>query len=134
MNEKQSELTNGQAKSRDAFRVSKIKELRTALELYSADKNSYPAGVNIVLGEGNAKALGQNGFVASLTSGASYINPIAKNSTPGGEDFMYTAYTQQGGSVCTAEPCQYYTIDFSLEEGASELLSGQHTATPLDIN
>ena len=109
-------LNSARAKSRDAKRVSDIKSLQTALELYYQDANSYPA-VTGVLGTGSYAALCTNGFTAGGCTNP-YMGQIQANPTPNGADYTYS------GSASS------YQITFSLESGTGNLPSGTHVASP----
>ncbi|OJI07840.1 hypothetical protein BK004_00115 [bacterium CG10_46_32] len=117
-------LNNAREKSRDAKRVSDIKQIQTALELYFTDKNTYPAGTDLVLGDATAEALSGGGFTATAgVSETTYMGKVPTNPTPGGVDY---AYTQTSSGVS-------YEIVFSLEGQTGSLLLGTHTASPSGI-
>jgi len=117
-------LNNAREKSRDAKRVSDVKQVQTALELYFADNNGYPAGTAIVLGGAAAQTLSSAGFTASgSATGTTYMGQVPSNPSPGGADY---AYTQTSSGVS-------YTFGFTLEGQTGGLASGAHTATPSGI-
>ncbi|MDP3995205.1 MAG: prepilin-type N-terminal cleavage/methylation domain-containing protein [bacterium] len=117
-------LNNARAKSRDAKRVSDIKQVQTALELYFVDNNGYPAGTGLVLGGTSAATLSDSGFTATGGgSGTTYMGQVPSNATPGGADYVY-AQTQSGVS---------YTIGFTLESQTGALAQGTHVASPSGI-
>jgi prepilin-type N-terminal cleavage/methylation domain-containing protein len=102
-------LNNARAKSRDAKRVSDIKQIQTALELYYQDANGYPS-------------------LASLptiisTGSNTYMGQVPANPTPNGAGYTYSCV---GASPCAGP----YTITFNLESGTGSLGSGLHSATP----
>lgn len=115
-------LENARRKSRDAKRVSDIKQIQTALELYSVDKNNgYPLAVEpITLGEGDYGCIGQSGFApqSSPVCSMPYMPLVPRNPDPGGAPYMYQATT-------TA----YYEITFTLETGNGDLTAGSHRTT-----
>jgi|TARA_B100001971_G_C17829325_1_gene352979 general secretion pathway protein G len=118
-------LNNAREKSRDAKRVSDIKQVQTALELYFADQNGYPTGTALVLGGATAQALSGAGFTATAgATGTTYMGQVPSNSTPGGADYVYN---QVSAGLS-------YTIGFTLEGQTGGLASGAHTATPSGIN
>lgn len=127
-------LNDYQIQSRDALRISKIRELQTALEFYHLDHNSYPAGVNIILGKKNTKVLIQEGFKDIISEDKKiYMNSIPSNPSPGGIDYLYASYDRTDDRICLAEPCHYYVIEFVLEKGVSDFNPGIHYATPIGI-
>jgi len=118
-------LNNARQKSRDAKRVSDVKQVQTALELYFADSNSYPAGSALTLGGATAQALSGAGFSATgSATGTTYMGQVPSNPSPGGASYSYTQ-TSSGVS---------YQIVFTLEGQTGGLSTGQHTATPSGVN
>ncbi len=119
-------LNNAREKSRDAKRVSDIRQIQTGLELYYADQNGYPvAAAAITLGATATKALSQaaGGFTALTgTSGTIYIGNVPANPTPGGDHYLYTSAT---GTT--------YSITFTLEGPTGGLAAGARTANPSGI-
>lgn len=105
-------LNNARSKSRDAKRVSDIKQIQSALELYFNDANEYPASLP------SGQALTFNGVT--------YMGSIPSNPTPArtaGETYVYTA----AGSNTS------YSITFGLEGATGQLPAGVRTATPAGI-
>lgn len=106
-------LNNAREKSRDAKRISDIKQIQTALELYYNDNGGYPTTL-IMTGGG------------SLVSGSvTYMGSVPSNPLPAGDTdpYSYTAYTTTS-----------YSIGFGLEGATGGLSAGDHTATPSGIN
>ena len=106
-------LNNAREKSRDAKRVSDIKQIQTALELYYNDANAYPA---------TAAGLGT---IAS--AGVTYMSSIPTNPSPvndgtcaAGSTYAYT----MGTSGTT------YTLQYCLGGAAGGVTAGIHTAYP----
>jgi len=117
-------LNNARQKSRDAKRVSDVKQVSTALELYFADNNSYPtAATAITLGGASTACLGTSGFAATCT-GTTYMGQVPAAPTPPTGN-VYT-YTSADGST--------YGIAFTLEGATGGLAAGAHTASPSGIN
>lgn len=113
-------LNNARQKSRDAKRVSDIKQIQTALELYFADRNSYPDQTNVVLGSSSASVLSQYNDWNSSGSGTTYMGQVPSNPDPNGCAYTYNSVSS--GSD--------YTITFCLEGATGGLSSGTRTATP----
>lgn len=116
-------LGSARLKSRDAKRLSDIKQIQTALELYFTDQDGYPAApTGGILGGDNAKCLGANGFhantVADPCTGASYMGLVPKNPLPEGANYIYSS------SVATE-----YKITFKLEGPSGGLALGTVTAS-----
>ena len=118
-------LNNARQKSRDAKRVSDVKQVSTALELYFADNNGYPvAATAVTLGDATHKCFDEDGLVATCDSGGTtYMGVVPSNPTPNGANYSYTS---ADGST--------YSITFTLEGTTGGLSSGAHTASPSGIN
>lgn len=117
-------LNNARQKSRDAKRVSDVKQVSTALELYFADNNGYPvAATAITLGGTNTICLGTAGFNTVAGCGATvYMGKVPSNLGPGGSAYTYLS---ADGST--------YSITFTLEGSTGGLGAGLRTATPSGI-
>jgi type II secretion system protein G len=118
-------LNNARQKSRDAKRVSDVKQISVALELYFADNNSYPtAATAITLGDATHDCFDEDGFVATCDSGGTtYMGIVPSNPSPGGAAY---GYTSADGST--------YSMTFTLEGSTGGLAAGSHTASPSGIN
>ena len=118
-------LNTARQKSRDAKRVSDIKQIQTALELYFGDQgNKYPAEA------APGKKLGvdytcmdHSGFVASGCTDPIYMGAVPKDPQSGTNEYTYTST-----SVNT------YSITFKLEGNTGDLIAGNCTATNNAIN
>ena len=106
-------LNNARMKSRDAKRVSDIKQIQTALELYYNDANAYPA--TVVAGE------------AIATGGVTYMSAAPSNPAPAndGDCAAGTTYAYTAGTNNTT-----YTLSYCLGGTAGGVASGTHTAYP----
>ncbi len=117
-------LNNARQKSRDAKRVSDIKQTQTALELYFSDKGSYPKGTTaVVLGGTGAKTLSSDNAWSDSSGGTEYMGKVPANPTPGGADYSYTS--DANGST--------YALTFTLEGATGGLTGTSHTASPSGI-
>ncbi|MFA5830821.1 MAG: type II secretion system protein [Candidatus Paceibacterota bacterium] len=101
-------LNSARLKGRDAKRLSDIKQVQAALELYYDSNSGYPSAATW------AAALSTTLFTA-------YMNPLPSNPSPGGATYTYTG-TQSA-----------YTVGFTLEGPSGSLPLGAHTATPSGI-
>lgn len=127
-------LNNARQKSRDAKRVSDIKQVQTALELYFADVNTYPVqgatGTEITLGGAAALCFDEDGFVAACDAlGTTYMGQVPSNPTPGGTAYLYHS-TDSAGADCTTGTCMSYKITFTLEGNVGSLVFGLREAGP----
>lgn len=120
-------LQNARQKSRDAKRVSDIKQLQTALDLYYSDNTTYPVeAVAITLGQATSDALCGDGFVAagdaSCTANETYMDRVPAD--PIDADTNIYQYTGDTTS---------YSITFELEGATGGLAQGAHTASAAGI-
>jgi len=110
-------LNNARMKSRDAKRVSDIKQIQTALELYYNDENGYPTAITA----GQA--------ITGPTSNVTYMSIVPSNPSPRTDgncpDLDYD-YTQDSSST--------YHITYCLGGAAGGLGAGTHYATPAGID
>jgi len=127
-------LNNARQKSRDAKRVSDIKQVQTALELFFVDQNGYPGETaNSVLGSTNLAALDDTGFTTACGSGTCYMGQVPSNPTPNGADYVYNATS--GGTACTSgTSCDDYSITFTIEGPTGQLTAPNCTADPNGIS
>jgi type II secretory pathway pseudopilin PulG len=123
-------LEDARQKSRDAYRLSNIKQIQTALELYYADQGSYPAVAEPTVLAG---CLTKIGFTTNCPATNSreqlmYMSQIPENIEPGGTPYTYTS-TNATGEVCTKAPCEGFKLTFAFEGKTGRLEAGEHTAT-----
>jgi len=116
-------LNNARLKSRDAKRVSDIKQIQTALELYFVDVNAYPVEDSaLILGSAGAVTLSQSNGFAATGAGTTYMGQVpAAPTPPTANTYSYT------GSATT------YAIVFTLEGPTGGLALGTRTASPNGI-
>lgn len=111
-------LGSARLKARDARRVSDLKQLGTALELYSTDQNVYPIANNLDLGIDDAACLNGSGWQATGCL-APYMGVVPKDPT----NDTYYIYSSSGTA---------YTIRATLE-GKINDLTGAIKQTPNGI-
>jgi len=115
-------LGSARQKARDSKRLSDIKQVQTALELYFTDTNSYPSG-SYTLGT-DATCLTGDGFTTgSGCTGATttYMGLIPSDPQSGTYDYEYSAAS---GTPTT------YVLTTYLEGSVNDLGPGTVTATP----
>ena len=105
-------LNNARARSRDAKRVSDIKQVQTALEMYFNDWNAYPE-----TGALNFASTTPNNILKSPDGTVTYMQQVPAAQAPG--TYVYTATTTTS-----------YGIVYTLENATGGLTPGVHTATP----
>lgn len=126
-------VSSARAKARDAKRVSEVKSIQTALELYNSDKQKYPdsGGATLILGTaaGSYSVLcdTDGGFQIDTTNCVTYyMQPVAGDPlSKAGSAYEYK-YKSSDDKLS-------YTITVTLEAGAGSLAKGDHTATPSGI-
>ncbi|MFZ4648226.1 MAG: type II secretion system protein [Patescibacteria group bacterium] len=110
-------LNSARVKSRDAKRLSDIRQIQTGLELYFDEASKYPT--NAI-----AATLSSGGDFASTASGTVYLGRVPTNPTPVND------------GICSSSAAYTYT---QWNSGASYTLSyclsdiGNSTATPTGI-
>jgi len=102
-------LNNARMKARDAKRVSDIKQIQTALELYYNDANAYPAALGTSIANGSV----------------TYMAAVPTNPTPLDTGCTATNYTYAALSGNTS-----YTLSYCLGGATGGITAGSHTATP----
>jgi len=116
-------LNQARMKARDAKRIADIRQIRTALEMYFSDQQSYPDQSGVVLGN---KCLSSDNGWSDTCSGTTYMAKAPSNPSPrvdGGcpnTDYVYNA-VNNGRS---------YTISWCLGQDMAGLTAGNSTATP----
>lgn len=136
-------LGTARAKARDAKRVSDIKQVQSALELYNSDAGGYPVGTTLTLGSTtdtittalcDTKGFSDNTATnCSATGAVTYMGQVPANPTPNGADYKYSSLMSDGGD-CAGAPCPSYIITFKLEGKTGGLPGGTTlTASPEGI-
>jgi len=111
-------LNSAREKSRDARRVSDIKQLQLALELYFDDNGTYPGGDETLGGgAGSWERLTVDGHIAIIPTG------------PNADVYQYQAYDNRAalvGNRCAvaATNCTFYHLGGLLENNVSAALDG----------
>lgn len=132
-------LNNARMKSRDAKRVSDIKQVQTALELYFNDQNGYPIEATVVnLGiPATATLSATNGFSATA-DGTTYMGQVPESPTPPSTQIHYVYCSSATAGGACANDASSYTLTFPLEGATGGLECTNYstaccTATPNGI-
>lgn len=117
-------LGNARTKARDAKRMSDLKQIQTALELYYTDTNAYPAGANVVLGPLRSPATTATGNYACLDAGGWHAAGGCTNaymgSVPGDPNDTGTlVYTYNAAAASST-----YSVTAQLEGTVNGLTAG----------
>ncbi len=112
-------LNTARARSRDAKRISDVKQMQTALEMYFNDNNTYPSSVT-----------SGDKLMATGTPSVTYMGVVPTAPTPADSSacastnsYVYNS-TDNGSS---------YTITYCLGSKTGGAAAGDHTATPAGI-
>ena len=122
-------LNNARARARDARRVSDIKQIQTALELYYLDNNTYPAASDDTQIDG--KCLTEDGFSPTCTGDNVYMAVIPDNPKPYDDHtdctlaYSYYLYSRQTN--------RSYTLKYCVGANIGQIDAGSHVATPAGI-
>jgi len=81
-------LGQARVKARDSKRLSDLKQIQTALELYYTDNSAYPAGSAVTLGSTNYACLNADGFAVSGCT-SPYMGLVPAD--PGSNAYTYTS-------------------------------------------
>ena len=124
-------LGSARKKGRDSKRVSDIKQIQTALNLYFDEKGIYPnSDTPITLGIGTNLVLCDGGFKETTSSGDCplgkiYMTKIPSNPSPNGLSYSYTSPSSNTDT---------YSLSFALEDKVGSLSSGSNTASNFGIS
>ncbi|MBU0721873.1 type II secretion system GspH family protein [Patescibacteria group bacterium] len=116
-------LNNARMKSRDAKRISDVKQIQTALELYFNDQSSYPVTATI---SGTCLS-STNGFAAAC-AGTTYMSIVPTASVP-----VDTGCTAAQNTYTYVSTASSYTLSYCLGGITGGIPAGPHTAVPGSI-
>lgn len=94
-------LGNARVKARDAKRLSDLKQIQTALELYYTDNSSYPSGSSVELGTTNYACLNNAGWAVTGCTNP-YMSSVPDDPTAG-RAYTYTGTTSSYSVAATLE-------------------------------
>ncbi len=141
-------LNNARQRSRDAKRLSDIKQLQTALELFYSENGSYPLsdvaapGTILISDDGNATGTGTV-FSSLLATVPTAPTPAdgsgATACTVATNKYVYKSVNSDATPAeCdvvadeTGE-CKSYQIDFCIGKDTQGIIAGRHSTTPAGI-
>lgn len=121
-------LDSARTKSRDAKRVTDIKQIQTALELYFNDHGGYP-GVDPANTLGTVSTLGCLDDAGFATAGGCSATPLYMGQIPSdlqpyaaaGTGYSYVSRSALDTGNCSSPNCPRYNITFFLEGAAGDL-------------
>ena len=119
-------LNNARQKSRDAKRLSDIKQMQTAFELFFSDCGGYPADASITFGTGSVAQGGSSGCTGTIV----YMEKLPSNPMPrndGGCTSSEYIYTQTASGAS-------YTLRYCIGSDTQGITGGSfHNATPAGL-
>lgn len=124
-------LNTARARARDARRVSDIKQIQTALELYYMDKYKYPADPTDNLIEN--LCLSSDSDFANPCSGTTYMGKVPQNPQPRTDGSCSdTVYTYNAEDLGAGSDLSYYIV-YCLGSSTGDISLGTHYGTPAGI-
>ena len=113
-------VSNARSKTRDAVRLSDVRQTQAALELYFNDFNVYPEHIDrTALGQAATRCLSENGFSVSCTPSLETVYMESVSSTPRKGLKKLSSCSNVSNAYCYAGRGFEYTIEFELENGNS---------------
>ena len=125
-------LNNARARARDARRISDIKQIQTALELYYLDQNEYPdtPTASII---GGMCLDSVDGFDTEACSGTTYMAKVSENPQPRTDgSCVNTGYNYTATTTLTKNLS--YRIQYCLGAIIGGVAAGIRIATPAGIS
>ena len=128
-------VNTARAKSRDAVRLSHVREVQSALEQVFNEVNSYPKGEALPLGDPSiASCLAAEGFAGDCRGSASIILPRVFSTIEDGLSGIVSCGTPLRNAFCytQTENGRSYRIQFELERDLipANLAAGVVCASP----
>lgn len=119
------------ARSRDAVRISNVRQVQSALENAFNAGNAYPAGEGIALGSGAAACLGEDGFAAAC-QGRTFLRVVPATDGKGLDGLSFCAGVADAACYLSLREESTYRIQFELERDWREagLAKGLNCASP----
>ncbi|OGG73217.1 hypothetical protein A3A38_02385 [Candidatus Kaiserbacteria bacterium RIFCSPLOWO2_01_FULL_53_17] len=111
-------LNSARRKGRDARRISDVKQLQLALELYFDANQSYPFASVAFPAVASSSVLVSSGYISALPQDPSTLS-----------NYSYAALQTDNSTACTSGTCPGYVIGTSIEGGASAIPQGDLDGT-----
>ena len=119
-------LSSARGKARDARRVSDVKQIQTALELYYSDTSTYPEAAEVVAGSALSTSTPAATYMAKIPSNASPVNE-GSCTTDGAATYVYQLPAGTPRNRTT------YNLVYCLGSATGSVSAGTHTATPAGL-
>ncbi|MFH1631453.1 MAG: hypothetical protein ABIA47_00295 [bacterium] len=130
-------VSTARSRTRDAVRLSDVRQTQAALELYFNDTNMYPETAEaIALGQASTICLGESGFAGSCPEATQTVYMLVVPSTPTAGLEKLSSCGSANNAYCYAGDDGEYRIQFELERANPliELESGLNCATESGID
>ena len=111
-------VNTARSKTRDATRISNVRQIQSALEDFFNESNAYPAGDTLPLGDSASSAcLGVSGFLGDCSGEKSVIIRSVPRTFDGGLKGIVTCGTPKRNAFCYSliNGGDAYAIQFELE-------------------
>jgi len=105
-------LNSARIKGRDARRISDVKQLQLALELYNDSNQSFPTAAQMYPSSGTSTLIANN-YISSMP-----VDPTTAAT------YSYAGLQADGVTACTTAPCPGYVLGATIEGGASATPAG----------
>lgn len=116
-------LNSARKKGRDARRISDMKQIQLALELYYDNNQSYPEGTGAA--STTLAGLVAGGFISSVPQDPTNIAPYT---------YTYAGADGTTGLLCSAVPCSSFVIRSTIEGGATAVPQGDLDGTQAGLD
>lgn len=128
-------VNSARAKQRDATRLSQVRQLQSGLEDFFNERNTYPAGDRLPLGDAALSAcMSLDGFGGDCGSDRTVFMRVIIPTIDSGLSGLVGCGTPARNAYCYSQTVQGtgYQIEFELERGVAEagLAKGVNCATP----
>ena len=98
-------LNSARKKGRDARRISDVKQIQLALELYNDAHQSFPTAAQAFPASASSSVLVTSGYISSLPQDPQTL-----------ANYSYAALLTDGLTACTTQPCTSYVLGATLED------------------
>ena len=129
-------VSNARSQTRDAVRLSDIRQVQAVLELYYNDFNTYPEASGVTaLGQASTRCLSEDGFSASCTLSLETVYMETVPSALGKGLKSSSSCSDVSNAYCYLGSETGYEVEFELENNNSILgvQKGVNCATPSGI-
>lgn len=128
-------VSTARSRTRDAVRLSDVRQMQAGLELYFNDFNMYPEALGVPVGTASTRCLGESGFAASCSLSVETVYLDAIGATPAKGLKRLSACGEENNAYCYLGVNGEYRIQFELENDNPllGLLKGVNCATEVGI-